>query len=173
MTTIRLIPQVMEFDVTIDAASMPSLFNQSLETTICEKIDEHVSNRVPTAENVAEQLEGSTDFLRRMRDWVIESMDTNEIARQIGDDISVSDIIESLDINSETILNNPTFLRHMTDYPRFRSIVTSAVNDVYDSNSLESFIEDKINSMSTNIANEVADKVMVQISNRLLSRADV
>lgn len=173
MTTIRLIPQVMEFDVAIDAASMPSLFNQSLETTICEKIDEHVSNRVPTTESVAEQLEGSRDFLRRMRDWVIESMDTNEIARQIGQDIDINEIIESLDINSETILGNPTFLRHMTDYPRFRSIVTSAVNDVYDSNSLESFIEDKINSMSTNIANEVADKVMVQISNRLLSKADV
>jgi hypothetical protein len=82
----------MEFDVAIDAASMPSLFNQSLETTICEKIDEHVSNRIPTAETVAEQLEGSRDFLRRMRDWVIESMDTNEIARQIGNDISVGDI---------------------------------------------------------------------------------
>ena len=173
MTTIRLIPQVMEFDVAIDAASMPSLFNQSLETTICERIDEHVTNRVPTAESVAEQLEGSRDFLRRMRDWVIESMDTNEIAREIGGNIDISEIIESLDINSETILGNPTFLRQMTDYPRFRSMVTSAVNDVYDSNSLESFIEDKINSMSTNIANEVADKVMVQISNRLLSKADV
>ena len=173
MTTIRLIPQVMEFDVAIDAASMPSLFNQSLETTICEKIDEHVTNRVPTAESVAEQLEGSRDFLRRMRDWVIESIDTNDIARSIGDTIDMSDIIESLDINSETILGNPTFLRQMTDYPRFRSIVTNAVNESYESNSIESFIEDKLATMSTNIANEVAEKVMVQISNRLLSRTDV
>ena len=172
MTTIRLIPQVMEFDVAIDAASMPSLFNQSLETTICEKIDEHVSNRVPTAENVAEQLEGSRDFLRRMRDWVIESIDTNDIARSIGDTIDMSDIIESLDINSETILGNPTFLRQMTDYPRFHSIVTNAMNESYESNSIESFIEDKIATMSTNIANEVAEKVMIQIANRL-SLSDV
>ena len=172
MTTIRLIPQVMEFDVAIDAASMPSLFNQSMETTICQKIDEHVTNRVPTAESVAEQLEGSRDFLRRMRDWVIESIDTNDIARSIGDTIDMSDIIESLDINSETILGNPTFLRQMTDYPRFRSIVTNAMNESYESNSIESFIEDKIATMSTNIANEVAEKVMIQIANRL-SLSDV
>ena len=167
MTTIRLIPQVMEFDVAIDAASMPSLFNQSLETTICEKIDEHVSNRVPTAESVAEQLEGSRDFLRRMRDWIIESMDTNEIARQIGNDISVSDIIESLDLNSETILGNPTFLRQMTEYTRFRSLVQSAVNNIHETMSVEQIIQDKINTMATNIANEVAEKVMTQIANRL------
>ena len=167
MTTIRLIPQVIEFDVAIDAASMPSLFNQSLETTICEKIDEHVSNRVPTAESVAEQLEGSRDFLRRMRDWVIESMDTNEIARQIGNDISVSDIIESLDLNSETILGNPTFLRQMTEYTRFRSLVQSAVNNIHETMSVEQMIQDKINTMATNIANEVAEKVMTQIANRL------
>ena len=172
MTTIRLIPQVMEFDVAIDAASMPSLFSQSLETTICERIDEHVTNRVPTAENVAEQLEGSRDFLRRMRDWVIESMDTNEIARQIGQEISVSEIIDSLDIDSETILGNPTFLRQMTEYTRFRALVTSAVNNLHESMSVEQMIQDKINIMSTNIANEVAEKVMIQIANRL-SLSDV
>ena len=167
MTTIRLIPQVMEFDVAIDAASMPSLFNQSLETTICEKIDEHVSNRVPTAESVAEQLEGSRDFLRRMRDWVIESMDTNEIARQVGESIEISEIIESLDINSETILGNPTFLRQMTEYTRFRSLVQNAVNSIHETMSVEQMIQDKINTMATNIANEVAEKVMTQIANRL------
>ena len=172
MTTIRLIPQVMEFDVAIDAASMPSLFSQSLETTICERIDEHVTNRVPTAESVAEQLEGSRDFLRRMRDWVIESMDTNEIARQISNDIDISESIDSLDINSETILGNPTFLRQMTEYTRFRALVTSAVNNLHESMSVEQMIQDKINIMSTNIANEVAEKVMIQIANRL-SLSDV
>lgn len=167
MTTIRLIPQVMEFDVAIDAASMPSLFSQSLETTICEKIDEHVTNRVPTAESVAEQLEGSRDFLRRTRDWVIESIDTDDIARRIGDSIDMSDIIESLDINSETILGNPTFLRQMTEYTRFRSLVQNAVNNLHETMSVEQMIQDKINTMSTNIANEVAEKVMTQIANRL------
>ena len=94
-------------------------------------------------------------------------MDTNEIARQIGNDISVGDIIESLDLNSETILGNPTFLRQMTEYTRFRSLVQSAVNNIHETMSVEQMIQDKINTMATNIANEVAEKVMTQIANRL------
>ena len=172
MTTIRLIPQVMEFDVAIDAASMPSLFNQSLETTICEKIDEHVSNRIPNAESVAEALEGSRDFLRRTRDWVIESMDTDDIARRIGDSIDMSDIIQSLDLNSETILGNPTFLRQMTEYSRFRSMVNTAVTNIHDNMSITNIIQDKIDSMSVNIANDVADKVMTMLINKI-SNTDV
>ena len=172
MTTIRLIPQVMEFDVAIDATSMPSLFNQSLETTICEKIDEHVSNRIPNAQSVAEALEGSRDFLRRTRDWVIESMDANDIARQIGDSINMSDIIESLDLNSETIIGNPTFLRQMTEYTRFRNLVNQAVTNIHDDMSITNIIQEKIDSMSVNIANDVADKVMTMLINKI-SNSDV
>ncbi len=172
MTTIRLIPQVMEFDVAIDASSMPSLFNQSLETTICEKIDEHVSNRIPSAENVAEQLEGSRDFLRRTRDWVIESIDTDDIARRVSDSIDMSDIVDAMNLNSETIFESPAFLRQMTEYTRFRAVVNQAVSNMHDSLSITQIIEDKINTMSVNIANEVADKVMTVIINRF-SNTDV
>jgi hypothetical protein len=162
----------MEFNVAIDAASMPSLFNQSIETSICEKIDVQIANRMPTAVGVAEQLENSRDFLRRTRDWVIESMDTNDIARQVADNIDISDIVDMLDINNETILENPAFLRQMTEYTRFRSLVTNAVNNIHEQISIQEIIEDKINTMSTNIANEVAEKVMIQIANRL-SLSDV
>jgi len=172
MTTIRLIPQVMEFDVAIDASSMPSLFSQSLETTICEKIDEHVADRLPTAESVAEQLEGSRDFLRRTRDWVIESMDTDDIARRIGDSIDMSDIVGSMNLNNDTIFNNPGFLRQITEYTRFRNLVNQAVTNIHDSMSITDIIQDKINTLSTNIANEVAEKVMIQIANKL-SLSDV
>ena len=172
MTTIRLVPQVMEFDVAIDATSMPSLFNQSLETTICEKIDEHVANRIPSAENVADALESSRDFLRRTRDWVIESMDTDDIARRIGDNINIADIISSLNLNNETILGSPAFLRQMTEYVRFRNLVNQAVSNVHDSLSITQIIEDKINSMTVNIANDVAEKVMTVIINKI-SNTDV
>ena len=172
MTTIRLIPQVMEFDVAIDASSMPSLFNQSLETTICEKIDEHVSNRIPDAQSVAEALEGSRDFLRRTRDWVIESMDTDDIARRIGDSIDMSDIVGSMNLNNDTIFNNPGFLRQITEYTRFRSLVNTAVANIHDNMSITNIIQDKIDSMSVNIANDVAEKVMTMLINKI-SNTDV
>ena len=172
MTTIRLIPQVMEFDVAIDASSMPSLFNQSLETTICEKIDEHVSNRIPDAESVAQELENSRDFLRRTRDWVIESIDTDDIARRIGDNIEMSDIVDLMNLNNDTIVSNPAFLRQLTEYSRFRSMVNTAVTNVHDSMSITNIIEDKINSMAVNIANDVAEKVMTMLINKI-SNTDV
>ena len=172
MTTIRLIPQVMEFDVAIDAASMPSLFNQSLETTICEKIDEHVANRIPDAESVANALESSRDFLRRTRDWVIESMDTDDIARRIGDSIDMSDIVSSMNLNNDTIFNSPGFLRQITEYTRFRVLVNQAVSNIHDSMSITDIIQDKINTMSVNIANDVAEKVMTMLINKI-SNTDV
>ena len=172
MTTIRLIPQVMEFDVAIDASSMPSLFSQSLETTICEKIDEHVANRIPDAESVADALESSRDFLRRTRDWVIESMDTDDLARRIGDRIEMSDIVGSMNLNNDTIFNSPGFLRQITEYTRFRNLVNQAVNNIHDSLSVTDIIQDKINTMSVNIANDVAEKVMTMLINKI-SNTDV
>ena len=172
MTTIRLIPQVMEFDVAIDASSMPSLFSQSLETTICEKIDEHVADRMPTAESVAEQLEGSRDFLRRTRDWVIESMDTDDLARKIGDRIEMSEIVGCMNLNNDTIFNSPGFLRQITEYTRFRNLVNQAVTNIHDSLSVTDIIQDKINTMSVNIANDVAEKVMTMLINKI-SNTDV
>ena len=177
MTTIKLIPGEIEFNVSIDSASMPSLFNQSLETTIHDEVERQVSGRVPSntelVGQVAEYMQDDSSFARKISDWVYETIDTREIARFISEDFDFTQITDHLGLDNDEHLTDTRFLRAITDYPRFRSMVSNAVTDAYDSNSMESFIEEKIATMSTNIANEVADKVMVQISNRLLSRADV
>jgi hypothetical protein len=71
MTTIKLIPSVMEFDVSLDSASMPSLFSQSLETTIIEQVERQVAGRIPTtadvASQVAEQVTDDREFSRKIR----------------------------------------------------------------------------------------------------------
>ena len=177
MTTIKLIPGAIEFDVSIDSASMPSLFNQSLETTIHDEVARQVTGRIPSntelVGQVAEYMQDDSSFARKISEWVFETIDTREIARFISEDFDFTQITDHLGLDNDEHLTDTRFLRAITDYPRFRSMVSNAVSETYESHSLESFIEDKINSMSTNIANEVADKVMVQISNRLLSRADV
>ena len=60
----------------------------------------------------------------------------------------------------------------MTEYSRFRSLVANAVSNILETMSVTQIIEDKINTMSVNIANEVADKVMTVIINRF-SNTDV
>lgn len=165
MTTIRLIPQVMEFDVAIDVASMPSLFDQSLETTICEKIDEHVSNRVPDAESVADALERSGDFLRRIRDWAIESIDFGDIAQRSAEYIDAEML--------ENALCTDRFVRTLTDTTRFRNVVRGAM-DTYMSNiSITTLVQEAVNTAMLNVVNDAADRAVVLIQSRLNARSDV
>ena len=165
MTTIRLIPQVMEFDVAIDVASMPSLFDQSLETTICEKIDEHVSNRVPDAESVADALENSSDFLRRIRDWAIESIDFGDIAQRSAEYID-SEMLENA-------LCTDRFVRVLTDTTRFRNTVRGAM-DTYMSNiNITTLVQEAVNTAMLNVVNDAADRAVVLIQSRLNARSDV
>ena len=172
MTTIKLIPSSMEFDVAIDSASMPALFTQSLETQICKMIDDHMQNRVPDAEAVSESLQEDRDFLRRMRDWVIESMDTGDIASRVADSIDMSEVIDSLGLSNESISENQVFMRKLTDSPRFQQAIYNSVTRLHDDINMRNIIQEKIESMSSGIANDVAEKVMVIIANKI-SNTDV
>lgn len=165
MTTIRLIPQVMEFDVAIDVASMPSLFNQSLETTICEKIDEHVSNRVPDAESVADALENSSDFLRRIRDWAIESIDFGDIAMRSAEYIDAEML--------ENALCTDRFVRTLTDTTRFRNVVRGAVDTYMTNVSITSMVQEAVNTAMLNVVNDAAERAVTLIQSRLNARSDV
>ena len=165
MTTIRLIPQVMEFDVAIDVASMPSLFDQSLETTICEKIDEHVTNRIPDAESVAEALENSGDFLRRIRDWAIESIDFGDIAQRSAEYIDAEML--------ENALCTDRFVRTLTDTTRFRNVVRGAM-DTYMSNiNITTLVQEAVNTAMLNVVNDAAERSVALIQGRLNARSDV
>jgi hypothetical protein len=81
MTTIKLIPQEMEFNVSLDSAALPSLFNQSLETTIDARIETTLKN---------------TEFTRKVRDWLLESIDTDDIARGMSRYIDYEEVSERI-----------------------------------------------------------------------------
>jgi hypothetical protein len=165
MTTIRLIPQVMEFDVAIDVASMPSLFDQSLETTICEKIDEHVTNRIPDAESVAEALENSSDFLRRIRDWAIESIDFGDIAQRSAEYIDAEML--------ENALCTDRFVRVLTDTTRFRNVIRQAVDAQLMSLNMTTLIQDAVSNAMINVVNDASERAVTLIQGRLNARSDV
>jgi hypothetical protein len=165
MTTIRLIPQVMEFDVAIDVASMPSLFDQSLETTICEKIDEHVTNRIPDAESVAEALENSGDFLRRIRDWAIESIDFGDIAMRSAEYIDAEML--------ENALCTDRFVRTLTDTTRFRNVIRQAVDAQLMNLNMTTLIQDAVSNAMINVVNDASERAVTLIQGRLNARSDV
>jgi hypothetical protein len=79
-------------------------------------------------------------------------MDTSDIARQVGDQIDIAEVV--------------------TDSPRFHNAVYNSVTRLHDDISMRDIINEKIESMSISIANDVAEKVMTIIANKI-SNTDV
>ncbi len=177
MTTIKLIPQVMEFDVSLDSASMPSLFSQSLETTIIEQVERHVNGRIPSHDNVVESvssyLEESRDFTRKVRNWVLESMDYSDIVTQVRDSIDYSELIDL----TAPLWENEAFLRHLMNNNRFRNLVNtqcaSLISGTLNTTYIKEMVDEKVESMTSNLSNEIAEKVLKVIQNRLTAGSDV
>jgi hypothetical protein len=177
MTTIKLIPQVMEFDVSLDSASMPSLFSQSMETTIIEQVERQVNGRIPThdavVESVANTMMESRDYTRKVRNWVLESIDYSQIASEVRDCI---DYAELVDITAP-LWENEQFLRHLMSNSRFRNLVNTNVQaniaSTLDTSTIKNMVDDKVESMTSNLSNEIAEKVLKVIQNRLTAGSDV
>lgn len=174
MTTIKLIPSVMEFDVSLDSASMPSLFNQSLETTIIEQVERQVTGRIPTssdvASRVAQEVMDSRDFSRKIRDWVMESIDYYDIKRNVLDDMDYSEIADSI-VNEDNV--SESLQRAIVNNSRFRSMITTQVGVSLEAMNLQEIVNERIEQMSINMANNVAEKVLETLIARLRLSTDV
>lgn len=174
MTTIKLIPSTMEFDVSLDSASMPSLFSQSLETTIAEQVERQVAGRIPTSSDVssqvAQEVMDSRDFSRKIRDWVIESIDYYDIKRNVLDDMDYSEIAGEL-ISDDNVSEN--LMRHILNNSRFRSMINTQVNASMDSMNITEIVNNRIEELSINMANTVAERVLETLITRLRLSTDV
>jgi hypothetical protein len=177
MTTIKLIPQVMEFDVSLDSASMPSLFSQSMETTIIEQVERQVNGRIPThdavVESVANTMMESRDYTRKVRNWVLESIDYSQIASEVRDCIDYAELVDL----TAPLWENEMFFRNLMNNNRFRNLVNSQVNAIasasLDHSTIRQMVDEKVESMTSNMCNEIAEKVLKVIQNRLTAGSDV
>ena len=174
MTTIKLIPQAMEFDVSLDSASMPSLFNQSLETTIIEHVERQVNGRIPTVADVVtqvtEQVTDDREFSRKIRDWVMESIDYYDIKRNVLDDMDYSEIADSI-VNEDNV--SESLQRAIVNNSRFRSMITTQVGISLEAMNLQEIVNEKIEQLSINMSNNLADRVLETLITRLRLSTDV
>ena len=174
MTTIKLIPSTMEFDVSLDSASMPSLFSQSLETTIAEQVERQVNGRIPTtadvSSQVAQQVMDSRDFSRKIRDWVMESIDYYDIKRNVLDDMDYSEIADSI-VNEDNV--SESLQRAIMNNSRFRSMVNTQIQSVMDSMDIASIVNGRIEEMALNMSNTIAEQVFETLISKLKLSADV
>jgi hypothetical protein len=177
MTTIKLIPSTMEFEVSVDSSSMPSLFSQSMETTIIEEVERQVNGRIPTHDTVVESVTSvmmeDRDYTRKVRNWVLESIDYNDIVTQVRDNLDYNELIDL----TAPLWENEMFLRHLLSNNRFRNLVNTQVQSniasTYDTITIKRMVDEKVESMTSNLSNEIAEKVLKVIQNRLTAGSDV
>ena len=177
MTTIKLIPSVMEFDVSLDSASMPSLFSQSMETTIIEEVERQVNGRIPNHQSVVDDVSSTImedrDYTRKVRNWVLESIDYSAITSDIRDNLDYSELVDL----TAPLWENEAFLRHLMNNNRFRNLVntqcSSLVSGTLNTTYIKEMVDEKVESMTSNLSNEIAEKVLKVIQNRLTAGSDV
>ena len=166
MTTVRLIPAELDLEVRIDPTSVAGLFDESLEIMVTRRVDENMMGLKETiVENTVTNVIDDRDFLRRIRDWAIESIDFGDIAMRSAEYID-ADMLENA-------LCTDRFVRTLTDTTRFRNVVRGAI-DTYMSNiNITTMVQEAVNTAMLNVVNDAAERAVTLIQSRLNARSDV
>lgn len=146
----------MEFNVSLDSAALPSLFNQSLETTIDARIETTLKNN---------------EFTRKVRDWLLESIDTHDIARDMIRYIDYEEMSERI-CDRTTLFEDDNLHKIIMDDPRFGNKLRSALETLVTSAMINNAVEEKIQEYLTALAVDAADRAVKIISSRLDKGAD-
>jgi hypothetical protein len=169
MTTIRLSTQSIDLPVTFSSGDIGNLFDQSLTDMIAERVNNAILLSRPDETAIAEALEGNTRFTRTVRNQVMESIDYNQIQSEILGEINYSEIVE----NIEGLFEENRFVVALTRNTRFKNMIESTMNSIVYSDNLTQLITKAVNERTANMENEIADKVLAIISNRLNGGMDV
>ena len=163
MTTIRLSTQSIDLPVTFSSADIGNLFDQSLTDMIAERVNNAILLSRPDETAIAESLENNTRFTRTVRNQVMESIDYNQIQTEILGEINYSEIVESV----EGLFDEARFVVALTRNTRFKNMIENTMNSIVYSDTLTELVKKAVQERTANIENEIADKVLAIISNRL------
>ena len=169
MTTIRLSTQSVDIPVTFSSADIGNLFDQSLTDLIAERVTAAILVNQPDETAVATTLENSTRFNRNIRNQVMESIDYSEIRQGVLEEINYSEIVEEV----EGLFEEARFVVALTRNVRFKNMIENTMNSIVYSDTLTELVKKAVQERTANIENEIADKVLAIISNRLNGGMDV
>jgi hypothetical protein len=158
MTTIRLSTQSVDIPVTFSSGDIGNLFDQSLTDMIAERVNAAILVSQPDETAVATTLENSTRFNRY-----------SEIRRDVLEEINYSEIVESV----EGLFDEARFVVALTRNIRFKNMIENTMNSIVYSDTLTELVKKAVQERTANIENEIADKVLAIISNRLNGGMDV
>ena len=166
MTTIRLVPSTMDLDVRIDPSSLSGLFDESVETMVHQRVDQNMVGMQETiCSNAFDNLNEDRDFLRRIRDWTVESIDYGDIATRMATELD-ADMLENA-------MCTDRFVRTLTDTTRLRNVIRGAVDTYMTNVNIMSLVQDAVNTAMLNVVNDASERAVTLIQSRLNARSDV
>ena len=166
MTTIRLVPSTVDLDVRIDPSSLSGLFDESVETMVHQRVDANMIGLQETiVENTYTNVIENRDFLRRIRDWAIESIDFGDIAMRSAEYVD-ADMLENA-------LCTDRFIRTLTDTTRFRNVVRGAMDTYMQNINFAIMVQEAVDTAMLNVVNDAAERAVTLIQSRLNARLDV
>lgn len=169
MTTIKLSTQSIDLPVTFSSGDIGNLFDQSLTDMIAERVNNAILLSRPDETAIAELLGDNIRFTRTIRNQVMESIDYSEIRSGVLEEINYSEMIESVD----GMFEEARFVVALTRNQRFKNMVENTMNSIVYSDTLTELVKKAVEDRTANIENEIADKVLAIISNRLNRGMDV
>ena len=169
MTTIRLSTQSVDIPVTFSSADIGNLFDQSLTDLIAERVTAAILVSQPDENAVAATLENSTRFNRNIRNQVMESIDYHQIRCDVLEEMNYSEIVESV----EGLFDEARFVVALTRNIRFKNMIENTMNSIVYSDTLTELVKKAVQERTANIENEIAEKVLAVIGNRLTGGMDV
>ena len=169
MTTIRLSTQSVDIPVTFSSGDIGNLFDQSLTDMIAERVTAAILVSQPDETAIAATLESSTRFNRNIRNQVMESIDYSEIRQGVLEEINYSEIVESV----EGLFEEARFVVALTRNVRFKNMIENTMNSIVYSDTLTELVKKAVQERTANIENEIAEKVLAVIGNRLTGGMDV
>jgi len=169
MTTIRLSTQSVDIPVTFSSGDIGNLFDQSLTDMIAERVTAAILVSQPDENAVAATLENSTRFNRNIRNQVMESIDYSQIRNDVLEEMNYSEIVESV----EGLFEEARFVVALTRNVRFKNMIENTMNSIVYSDTLTELVKKAVQERTANIENEIAEKVLAVIGNRLTGGMDV
>jgi|LakMenE01Jun11ns_1017448.scaffolds.fasta_scaffold9954715_5 hypothetical protein len=169
MTTIRLSTQSVDIPVTFSSGDIGNLFDQSLTDMIAERVNAAILVSQPDETAVATTLENSTRFNRNIRNQVMESIDYHQIRCDVLEEMNYSEIVESV----EGLFDEARFVVALTRNIRFKNMIENTMNSIVYSDTLTELVKKAVQERTANIENEIAEKVLAVIGNRLTGGMDV
>jgi hypothetical protein len=167
--TVQTISAPLGMELDLSNASIMEAVDSSLMETIQQKVKVHLAEELQTAISTPE-------YVRSVRNWLMESLDYSYMSELVSRHFSASEIVEELldNYGSDNPFDNDEFQNRLVRNTRFQMLMQRFVQEYLQvSTDFLLAIGQAVEKQTANLANEVAERVLTIIGQRLNGGADV